>query len=83
MEWLNNHYFVNLMDISTKWKKADQGIQLYDGVDRSSGEMKWQASSVDLVFGSNSQLRAIAEVYASDDYKEVMSFETNSFPWPV
>ncbi|WP_420792929.1 catalase/peroxidase HPI [Lentisphaera marina] len=67
---LNNHYFVNLMDINTKWQKAEKGEQIYNGYDRSSGALKWTASSVDLIFGSNSQLRAIAEVYASDDYKE-------------
>ena len=67
---LNNHFFVNLLDISTVWKKKDEAAQTYEGFDRKSGKLKWTASSVDLVFGSNSQLRAIAEVYASEDGKE-------------
>jgi catalase-peroxidase len=58
---------VNLLDMSTEWKKSDETDYLYVGYDRKSGARKWTASSVDLVFGSNSQLRALAEVYASDD----------------
>jgi catalase-peroxidase len=66
---LNNHFFVNLLDMSTEWKKSDvDGI--YNGFDRSSGAQKWTATSVDLVFGSNSELRAIAEVYAYDTSKQ-------------
>ncbi|MCA9001801.1 MAG: catalase-peroxidase, partial [Planctomycetes bacterium] len=61
---LSNDFFVNLMDMSTAWRKAGDG---YEGFDRASGEVKWTASAVDLVFGSNSQLRAIAEVYATDE----------------
>ncbi|TWU03625.1 catalase/peroxidase HPI [Neorhodopirellula pilleata] len=67
---LTNDFFVNLLDMSTKWKKSAVCDHFFEGSDRSTGEVKWRASSVDLVFGSNSQLRAIAEVYASDDAKE-------------
>ena len=63
---LTNDFFVNLLDMSTEWSKSDtEG--LYEGRDRKSGEAKWTATPVDLVFGSNSELRAIAEVYASND----------------
>jgi catalase-peroxidase len=63
---LTNDYFVNLMDMNTKWSKAaTEG--LYEGRDRATGKVKWTATPVDLVFGSNSELRAIAEVYAADD----------------
>ncbi len=68
-ETLTNDFFVTLLDMSTRWQKAADNDQLFEGLDRRSGEAKWQASRVDLVFGSNSQLRAIAEVYASDDAK--------------
>ena len=67
---LNNHFFINLLDINTKWKKSENDNEIYDGHDRKTGKLKWQASSVDIVFGSNSQLRALAEVYAGNDYKE-------------
>jgi catalase-peroxidase len=60
---LNNHFFVNLMDMSTQWRKAKTD-GLYEGVDRESGEVKYTATPVDLIFGSNSELRAVAEVYA-------------------
>ena len=66
-ETLTNDFFVNLLDMSTKWRKSAKGEQRYEGVDRKTGEVKWQATSVDLVFGSNSQLRAISEVYAGSD----------------
>ncbi len=63
---LSNDFFVNLLDMGTKWKKSDEkGI--YVGLDRESGKKKWTATPVDLVFGSNSELRAIAEVYAAND----------------
>ena len=66
---LNNDFFVNLLDMSTKWtKSAEEG--LYEGRDRQSGDLKWTATPVDLVFGSNSELRAVAEVYAFDGSKE-------------
>jgi catalase-peroxidase len=64
---LSNDWFVNLLDMGTVWKPSEGGDFLYEGHDRASGELKWTATSVDLVFGSNSQLRALAEVYASAD----------------
>jgi catalase-peroxidase len=67
---LTNDFFVNLLDYSTKWQKSDQD-GIYLGVDRKTNQLIWQASIVDLVFGSNSELRAIAEYYASDDNKSV------------
>ena len=66
---LTNDFFVNLLDMATEWK-AVQGKERFDGVTRNAGDTKWTASRVDLVFGSNSQLRAIAEVYASADAGE-------------
>ena len=66
-ESLTNDFFKNLLDMGTKWQKSDQGEQVYQGIDRNTGKVKWTGTRVDLVFGSNSQLRAIAEVYASDD----------------
>jgi catalase-peroxidase len=66
---LKNDFFVNLLDMSTKWEKAGtEGI--YEGKDRATGKVKWTATPVDLVFGSNSELRAISEVYASADGQE-------------
>ncbi len=67
---LTNDFFVHLLDMDTKWEKSDAGEHEYVGRDRATGEPKWTATSVDLVFGSNSQLRAIAEVYASSDSEE-------------
>ncbi len=67
---LSNDFFVNLLDMSTEWKKSPQCEHFYEGRDRESGELKWTASAVDLVFGSNSQLRAIAEVYACANSQE-------------
>jgi catalase-peroxidase len=67
---LSNDFFVNLLDMSTKWQKAASGEGLYEGVDRASGKVKWTATPVDLVFGSHSELRAIAEVYAAEDGKQ-------------
>jgi catalase-peroxidase len=66
---LTNDFFVNLLDMETEWKVSPRCEHFYEGKDRTSGKMKWMATSVDLVFGSNSQLRAIAEVYASEDGK--------------
>jgi catalase-peroxidase len=66
---LTNDFFVNLLDISTEWKPSAEAENVYEGRDRSGGDVKWTATAVDLAFGSNSQLRAIAEVYASDDSK--------------
>ena len=67
---LTNDFFVNLLDMSTVWQKSAVCEHFFEGRDRDSGNVKWKATSVDLVFGSNSQLRAIAEVYASDDAKQ-------------
>jgi len=64
---LSNDYFVNLLDMSTKWSKASTAEGIYEGQDRKSGALKWTATPVDLVFGSNAELRAVAEVYASSD----------------
>ncbi|TWX52594.1 catalase/peroxidase HPI [Colwellia hornerae] len=64
---LTNDFFVNLLDMSTVWTKDESTAGVYIGVDRASGKVKWQATPVDLIFGSSSELRAIAEVYASDD----------------
>ena len=69
-ETLSNDFFVNLLDMGTEWKQHPQCPHLYEGRDRSSGEVKWNATAVDVVFGSNSQLRAIAEAYACTDAKE-------------
>ena len=64
---LTNDFFVNLLDMGTKWQPASNEQETFEGRDRQTGQLKWAASRVDLVFGSNSQLRALAEVYASDD----------------
>ncbi|GGZ96220.1 catalase-peroxidase 2 [Arenicella chitinivorans] len=64
---LSNDFFVNLLDMGTAWQKSDKTNGVYDGVDRKTGELRWQATPVDLVFGSNSELRAIAEVYGAGD----------------
>ena len=69
-ESLTNDFFVNLIDMNTEWKKSAVCEHFFDGRDPKTGKIKWTASSADLVFGSNSQLRAIAEVYASDDAQE-------------
>ncbi len=69
-ETLTNDFFVNLLDMSTEWKKSPRCEHFYEGRDRGTGELKWTATAVDLVFGSNSQLRALAEVYACDDAKQ-------------
>jgi catalase-peroxidase len=68
---LSNDFFVNLLDMSTKWKKSAETEAIYEGYDRKTDELKWTGTAVDLIFGSNSELRAIAEVYASDDAKEM------------
>lgn len=67
---LSNDFFTNLLDLKTKWRKSEECEHTYEGVDLSTGEVKWKGTAVDLVFGSNSQLRAIAEVYACDDAQE-------------
>ncbi len=67
---LTNDFFVNLLDMGTVWKQTSEGSGEFVGTDRNSGKQKWTATVADLVFGSNSELRAIAEVYAQDDAKE-------------
>ncbi len=64
---LTNDFFVNLLDMDTEWRLSTSGDQMYEGYDRRSGQRRWTATPVDLVFGANSELRAIAEVYATDD----------------
>jgi catalase-peroxidase len=68
---LTNDFFVNLLDMSTKWQKSAEVEGVLEGRDRATGELKWTATVVDLVFGSNSQLRALAEVYGSSDAQEM------------
>ncbi len=67
---LTNDYFVNLLDMSTVWKATSDSKEFFEGTDRATGKTKWTASRADLIFGSHSELRALAEVYASDDAKE-------------
>ncbi|MBN6033642.1 catalase/peroxidase HPI [Amycolatopsis sp. 195334CR] len=67
---LTNDFFVNLLDLGTEWKSTSEDGESFEGRDRATGEVKWTGSRVDLLFGSNSELRALAEVYASDDAKE-------------
>ena len=64
---LSNDFFVNLLDMSTRWQKSADEAGVYEGLDRASGKLRWKATSVDLIFGSNSELRAVAETYASND----------------
>ncbi|NNC55541.1 MAG: catalase-peroxidase, partial [Pseudomonadales bacterium] len=67
---LSNDFFVNLLDMSYHWQKARGNDAVYAAHDRNSGELKWTATPVDLVFGSNSELRAVAEAYAADDARQ-------------
>jgi len=67
---LTNDFFVNLLDIGTEWKPVSGAQELFEGRDRKTGAVKWTATRVDLIFGSNSELRALAEVYGSADAKE-------------
>jgi len=67
---LSNDFFLNLLDMSTKWQKSAKSEGIYEGLDRKMGELKWTATPVDLIFGSHSELRAIAEVYAAEDGKQ-------------
>jgi catalase-peroxidase len=67
---LTNDFFVNLLDMRTEWKPSAAAREIYEGRDRANGAVRWTATAVDLVFGSHAQLRAIAEVYASDDARE-------------
>ena len=68
---LNNDFFVNLLSMSTQWSKSSKSEGVYEGRDRATGKVKWTATPVDLIFGSNSELRAVAEVYAADDAQEM------------
>lgn len=70
-ETLCNDFFVNLLDMSTQWQKANSTQHVYEGQDRQTGEPKWTATEVDLIFDSNSELRAVAEVYAFRLAREV------------
>ena len=67
---LTNDFFVNLLDMNTTWKETSDKENLFEGRDRKTGKVKWQGTRADLIFGSNSQLRAFAEVYASEDSEE-------------
>ena len=67
---LTNDFFVNLLDMDTEWKPTSDAADAFEARSRAKGDRKWTASRVDLVFGSNSELRALAEVYASDDAQE-------------
>jgi len=69
-ETLTNDFFVNLLDMATEWKASSTAEGSFEGLDRTTGELKWTATRVDLIFGSNSQLRALSEVYAASDSKE-------------
>src|SRR5690606_4933588 len=67
---LSNDFFTNLLTMETEWKKAEKSEGLYEGYARDSKKLKWTATPVDLIFGSNSELRAVAEVYAQEDAKD-------------
>jgi catalase-peroxidase len=67
---LTNDFFVNLLDMNVQWKPASETKDRFEGRDRKSGEVKWTATRADLIFGSNAQLRALAEVYGSSDAKK-------------
>ena len=67
---LTNDFFVNLLDLNTKWKAISEGQEVFEGTDRKTGKVKWSGTRADLVFGSNSELRALAEVYACEDSKK-------------
>jgi catalase-peroxidase len=69
-ETLTNDFFVNLLDMSTTWKASSTSEGVFEGRDRGTGEIKWTGTRADLIFGSNSQLRALAEVYGCADAKE-------------
>ncbi len=69
-EVLTNDFFLNLLDLGTTWKATSESEELFEGHDRATGELKWTGTRVDLIFGSNSELRALAEVYGSEDSQE-------------
>ncbi len=72
---LSNDFFVNLLDMATRWEKSAKQTGLYEGFDRKTGQLKWTATPVDLVFGSHAELRAVAEVYAADDAKDKFALD--------
>ncbi|SFH03475.1 catalase/peroxidase HPI [Pedobacter insulae] len=72
-EQLTNDFFVNLLDMNTSWKAVNQDKEIYEGIDRKTGRVKWTATRADLVFGSNAELRAIAEIYAQSDSQSKFS----------
>ena len=69
-ETLSNDFFVNLLDMRTEWKASSEDEDVFEGRDRATGELKWTGTRVDLILGSNSQLRAVAEVYGCEDSQE-------------
>ena len=71
---LNNDFFVNLLDMSTVWTKSDKTEGVYEGRDRATNDLKWTATPVDLIFGSNSELRAVAEAYAASNAQFIDDF---------
>ena len=74
-ETLTNDFFVNLLDLNTEWSESSEEKDIYEGRDSSSGELKWKASRVDLIFGHNSELRALSEVYACEDAQEKFIYD--------
>ncbi len=69
-EALTNDFFVNLLDLGTTWKATSESEDMFEGRDRATGELKWTATRIDLIFGSNSELRALSEVYGCEDSQE-------------
>ena len=69
-EALTNDFFLNLLDMGTEWKAVSKAEDVFEGRDRKTGELKWTGTRIDLIFGSNSELRALAEVYGSSDAQE-------------
>ena len=69
-ETLTNDFFVNLIDMNTTWKEVSEDEEVFEGRDRKTNKVKWSGTRVDLIFGSNSQLRALSEVYATEDSKD-------------
>jgi catalase-peroxidase len=74
-EVLTNDFFVNLLDMNTKWVPASEDQEKFHGLDRKTGEKKWNATRVDLIIGANSELRALAEVYAGSDAQEKFVYD--------
>ncbi len=69
-EMLTNDFFVNLLDMNTEWEPSSESDDVFEGYDRETGDLKWRGTRVDLIFGSNSRLRAVAEAYGCDDAAE-------------